>query len=210
MIIKGYLFTYLYIFLIIGLSTLFYKKGSGTLTRKIIHIGVSFCYVIFINYFKNSIHILIPPFTFIILNYISYKKDLFKAMEGKKSLGTVYYSISVFIMCLITYFNESFYPYFGIGLFIMAFGDGFAEIIGHLSNKRIYKNKTLLGSLTLFIISIIVLIIFNNIFSLNYGIITILIIALVSALIECISNKGLDNLTLPLVSSLISYLLGVI
>ena len=122
MIIKGYIFTYLYIFLLIGLTSLI--KNKGELSRKIIHIGVTFYYVIAYKYFGNTIHIIVPPITFIIINYISYKKTLFKSMEREKSPGTIYYAISVFILALITYFKSEFYPYFGIGLFIMGLGDG--------------------------------------------------------------------------------------
>ena len=211
MIVKGYIYTYLYIFLILGIASLLYKKGNGTYTRKIIHIGVSFSYVIFYKYFGNSIHIIIPPITFIILNYISYKKGTFKTMEEINSPGTVYYAISSFILALITYLYPAFYPYFGIGLFVMAFGDGFAPIIGkNIKGIKIYKDKTLAGSITVMIISLIVILIFNQLFSLNYNIWKIGLISIVSVFLEIIGKKGLDNLSLPLGVALVSFLLGVI
>ena len=86
MIVKGYIYTYLYIFLVLGVASLLYKKGNGGITRKIIHIGVSFYYVFFYKYFGTSIHIIIVPITFIILNYISYKKNILKSMEEDNSL----------------------------------------------------------------------------------------------------------------------------
>lgn len=210
MIIKGYIYTYLYIFLVLGIASLVYKKGNGGITRKIIHIGVAFFYVFFYKYFKTSIHIIIIPLTFIILNYISYKKNILKSMEEENSPGTVYYAVSSFIMAIITYLYPDFYPYFGIGLFVMAFGDGFAPLIGKsIKSKKIYGDKTLAGTITVFLISIIVVIVFDKIFGINYKIYEIIIIGIWSGLLEILGKKGIDNLSLPLGIALISWWFGV-
>lgn len=211
MIIKGYILTYLYIFFIIGLSSLIYKDGKGSITRKIVHIGVSFYFVIAYIFFKNTIHIIVPPLTFILLNYISYKKEIVKSVEEDNSPGTIYYAISVFILALITYFKPEFYPYFGIGIFVMGLGDGLAPIMSNLIKSRtIYKYKTLTGSLTVFVVSLIIGIVFNYIFDLNFQIYKIILIGIISVLLELVGRRGLDNLTLPLGVALISSLLGVI
>ena len=51
MIIKGYILTYLYILLLLVIAKLLYIRHDGTLTRKFIHIGVSFCYVIKVTFY---------------------------------------------------------------------------------------------------------------------------------------------------------------
>lgn len=214
MIIKGYILTYLYLGLLLFITYILnkYFKVNEIITRKLVHINVSFCYVIFYYFFGNSFHIIIPPLTFILLNYISYKKNIFKGMENnKETLGTVFYPISVLIMAIITYAVPQFYPYFGIGLFCMAFGDGLAPLIaGYLKSMKIYNNKTLVGTLTVFIISIIVVILFNQIFSLGVEAFSIILIGVVSSLLELIGINGYDNLYLPLGVSLFSFILGVI
>ncbi len=211
MIIKGYIYIYLYIFFIIGIATLLYKKGKGTYTRKIIHIGVSFSYLIFYKYFGASIHLIIVPITFVIINYLSYKKGIFKSMEEVSSFGTVYYALSCLILAITTYFYPEFYPYFGIGLFIMGIGDGLAPIIGqNIKSINIYKDKTLAGTLTVVIVALIVVIVFNNIFKINYEIWKIILISIMSGLLEIIGKKGLDNLSLPVGIAFISWALGVI
>jgi len=160
-------------------------------------------------YFKDSYHIIIPPLTFILINYISYKKNIFKGMEEKESLGTIYYPISIFIMALLTYINNEFYPYYAIALFCMALGDGIAPIIANkFKSKIIYNNKTIFGTLTVFIISIIITIIFNYYFELSFDILKILLIGLSAAILELIGIKGLDNLTLPLGLFIILILIG--
>ncbi|MDD4705911.1 MAG: hypothetical protein PHS24_01685 [Bacilli bacterium] len=201
MIIKGYILTYLYLFLIIYISKILNEKFKidKKYTRKFVHIFVSFVWIIMYCYFEDSYHIIIPPLTFILINYISYKKDIFKGMEEKGSLGTIYYPISIFIMALLTYLNNEYYPYYAIAIFCMALGDGIAPIIAsNFKSKVIYNNKTIFGTLTVFIISSIIIIIFSLCFDLNFNILKILLIGLCASILELIGTKGLDNLTLPL------------
>ena len=93
----------------------------------------------------------------------------------------------------------------------MALGDGFAPIIGKsIKSKKIYGDKTLAGTLTVIIISIIVLVVFDKIFGINYKIYEIIVISIWSGLLEVLGKKGLDNLSLPLGIALISWWFGVI
>ncbi len=201
MIIKGYILTYLYLFLVIYISYRLnqHYKISQTYTRKFVHIFVSFVWVIMFYYFKDSFHIMIPPLTFILINYVSYQKNIFKGMEEKESLGTIYYPISIFIMALLTYLHNDYYPYYGIALFCMALGDGIAPIIASkLKSKVLINNKTIFGTLAVMIISIIITIGFNSYFALDFSMIKILLIGTSAAILELIGIKGLDNLSLPL------------
>lgn len=211
MIIKGYILTYLYLILIIYLAKIFNEKFKidKIYTRKFVHIFVSFVWIIMFYYFKDSFHIIIPPLTFIVINYISYKKDIFKGMEEKDSLGTIYYPISLFIMALLTYLNNELYPYYAVALFCMALGDGIAPIIASkFKSKVIYNNKTIFGTLTVFVISVIITIIFNLYFELDFNILNILLIGLSASILELIGTKGLDNLTLPLGLFIILVIIG--
>lgn len=212
MIIKGYLFTYLYLIFILVFTYFLSGKLNirKKITRKVTHILVTFCVVIMFYYFKYSIHMIIPPITFIILNYISYKRNIFKGMEDGNSLGTVYYPISVFIMSLLTYLNNDLAPAYAIGLFSMGLGDGFAPLVaGYLKSRKIINNKTIIGSLTVLIISSLVALFFSYYFRLDYNLLKILIIGISASLIELIGIKGLDNLYLPLGIFLIVIILGV-
>ncbi len=212
MIVKGYLFTYLYLIFILIFTYFLSEKLNikKMITRKVTHILVTFCVVIMFYYFKYSIHMIIPPITFIILNYISYKRNIFKGMEDGNSLGTVYYPISVFIMSLLTYLNNDLAPAYAIGLFSMGLGDGFAPLVaGYLKSRKIINNKTIIGSLTVLIISSLVALFFSYYFRLDYNLLKILIIGISASLIELIGIKGLDNLYLPLGIFLIVIILGV-
>lgn len=214
MIVKGYLFTYLYLILLLLITDILHKKFnvSEMITRKIIHICVSFCWIFLYVYFKNTIHIIIPPITFIIVNYISYKKNLFKGMENDdNSIGTVLYPVSVLIMCIVTYFEPKFYLHFGIGLFIMAFGDGLAPLVAKkIKSKELINDKTISGSLTVFVVSILVMLTFDLVFDISFKLYQYVIVAIISTLLELIGTKGLDNLYIPLGVSIVVYLMGVL
>ena len=211
MTVLCYLVTIGYVLLILGICGVLKNKGliQEEGSRKIVHILVSFAYVFMYKMIGTSIHMILIPCLFVILNYISYKKNLFKGMEldSRKSLGTVYYPLSMVIMSTITYFNHSFYPFYGIGLFTMAFADGFAPIIADKikSKKIIFDNRTISGSITVFIVSLIVLLIFKSVFAIPYNIISIIILAICSTLLEFFGGK-FDNLVLPIGMSLLCYM----
>src|SRR6056297_376715 len=137
----GIIVSFAFIFLIIGISTLLTNKRiiSGEGSRKFIHIGVANWWIIAMIFFDNPLWASIVPALFILINYISYKKQIFRAMErgkGKGDLGTVYYAISLFILAIIT-FSEGMNPYVGaMGILVMGYGDGFAAIIGEKFGKH--------------------------------------------------------------------------
>lgn len=207
----GIIVSFIFVFLIIGTSTILTNKKiiNGEGSRKFIHIGVSNWWIIAMIFFKNPIWASIVPSIFIIINYISYKKQIFKAMErgkNKNDLGTVYYAISLLIISILS-FSGIIEKYSGaIGIFIMGYGDGFAAIIGKKYSKKYFKilntEKSIEGSLTMFIISFIITIIFSSISAQNNIIITSLLIATISTIIEILSPFGIDNLTVPIIISI--------
>ncbi len=213
-ILLGYLFTYIYIFFILISADKLKRKYklSVEFSRKYVHVFVSFAWIIMIYFFHSSWHLMIPPITFVILNYISYKNNLFSAMEriNNKSLGTVYYPISMLILSIITVLNSDFTASFGIGLFIMAIGDGLAPYFGSIKQKyKFNNNKTILGIITVFVSALFISVIFSNIYNLPLNIFDVLIISISSSILEFVGLKGYDNLLLPLGSAIISYLLIV-
>ncbi len=204
-IILGYLFSYVYIFLILFITSLLSKKNCNKeISRKLVHIFVSLTWFIMIYYFEFTIHLVILPFTFFILNIISYNKNIFKGMERdvKDSYGTILYPLSMVIMSLVTYINNDFLISYGVSLFIMAFGDGLAAITGkYIKSNVIINNKTIIGALTVFVISIIILAMFN------YNLVNAVVIALVATVLELIGKKGYDNIILPVGIFIVSFLL---
>lgn len=210
-IIIGYILTYTYIIGVLLLITLLQKKSKikTNTTRKLIHILVGLSWFIMTYYFKNTIHLIIPPLSFILINYISYKKNLISSMENNHSKGTIYYALSFFALSLITYFNNDFLPFYGLGVLTMTIGDGLAPIIGSKFPKhKIGKTKnTYAGSLTVLLSGLLLAIIFNQIYILSYNILDYIIIGIFSVILELFDYHGTDNLTLPIGVAIISYLL---
>ena len=87
----------------------------------------------------------------------------------------------------------------------MGYGDGFAALIGKSVKSKSYKvgdsSKTLAGSATMLIISFIIFAIFF--YGINLWWIKALIASILITIIEAISIKGLDNITVPIISTLI-------
>lgn len=210
--ITGIIVSYIFVFAVIISAKLVEKKGKEA-SRKYIHITLSFWWIIVIALFDNIWFAIIPPITFVILNYISIKKDLIKVMERdeekKDGYGTVYYALSLLILIIVTFIINK--PELGlVGVFTMGFGDGFAAIIGKKIKSKQYKigntTKTIAGSLTMFIITLIITAIFMAFYGVNMWLIKAIFIAIIMTIIEAISIKGTDNITVPLISFLLTYL----
>lgn len=210
--ITGIIVSYIFVFVVIISAKLVEKKGKEA-SRKYIHITLSFWWVIALVFFNNIWFAIIPPITFVILNYISVKKDLIKVMEReeekKDGYGTVYYALSLLILVIVTFIINK--TELGlVGVFTMGFGDGFAAIIGKRVNSKQYKigntTKTIAGSLTMFIITLIITAIFMAFYGVNMWLIKSVLIAIIMTIVEAISIKGTDNLTVPLISCLLTYL----
>jgi phytol kinase len=195
------LFAYLFVFIILGIAITLdkYHIVDDEGSRKFIHISVSNWWILAMFLFDQDTFYLaiIPPFTFIILNYLSYRFNLVKPMERKvkteNDLGTVYYAISLFIIAFFAFYFDI-TRIGALAILAMGYGDGFSAIIGKaMKSKVIYHKKTLAGLLTVFGFTFIIgLILFPNRWY------DIIIIALVASGLELFTKKGLDNLTVPL------------
>ena len=206
-ILLGYILTFGWVFLMLGL-TLVLKKATHAddeISRKIIHVSVAFAWIPMYLCFGTSWHLIVPPACFIVLNYISYKKDLFTAMErsdkSKQSPGTVYYAVSMSFMALVSVCHAPCMPCYAAGLFCMALGDGFAPIFGSIKkgNRKLFKtSRTLYGSLSVFVICFLVILTLSRIFDLDLAVWKLLLVALEATVMELCGVSGLDNLTLPI------------
>lgn len=206
----GILVSYVYIALVIVGGKIFAKKGKEA-SRKFIHIMLGNWWLIAMYYFTNVWFAAFVPATFVIINYLSYKKDLIKVMEREKKdgLGTVYYALSLLILTIVSF---GIYKKPSLGLapcLVMAYGDGLAAIIGKKIKSKTYKigdtTKSIAGSFTMFTIALLVIgayLLFQHgpvIFWRNahWSLVTIMMAYCMTS-IEAVSIKGTDNITVPL------------
>lgn len=198
----------LYLFSIFLISIVFkkYNENSREIVRKIIHIGIGPLIPIaqFLKINQNSALI----FTGIVslMVFINYNYKLFPTIEDveRKSYGTLFYCLSLFILIYLFWDKD---PYALIsGFFIMTFGDGLAGLIGKNFNSKSWiffkQKKSLYGTITMFSTSLIVVCSIGysqqNSLNLNY-----FIIAFIATLLEQFSVLGIDNFIVPISSALL-------
>jgi len=197
----------LYIFSIFLISIIYKKftEDNKEALRKIIHIGMGPLIPIaqYLQIDQNSA----LTFTAIIsiLIFLNYSYKFFPSIEDvdRKSFGTLFYCISLFI--LIFFFWEK-DPYaLMAGFFIMTFGDGLAGLIGkNLKSKNwifFKQKKSLFGTATMFLTSLLVVCSLAYIQKYNFNI-NLLMIAFIATTLEQFSIIGIDNLLVPLASAI--------
>lgn len=211
--------SYVYIVLVIIGAKIFKKKGKEA-SRKFIHIMLGNWWFIAMYYFTNVWFAAFVPATFVIINYISYKKDLIKVMERdvQDGLGTVYYAISLLILVIVSF---GVYKEPSLGLIpnlVMAYGDGLAGLLGRMIKSKRYKlsdtKKSVAGSITMFVISTLLIGGYlsywhKEIFwSTPHWPLVAALIGFAITAIEAISEKGTDNITVPLGTLCMLLLIG--
>ncbi|MDZ7335362.1 MAG: hypothetical protein ONB13_03835 [candidate division KSB1 bacterium] len=214
--ILGLILSFAFVFLMIFLATLIQKlfKLSNEFSRKIIHIAVGNWVFIALYFFDDWYIALIGPVAFILINFLSYKFTIFKAMElEEKNPGTIYYPISLAICTLLTYSQHPLLilPY--VGIMAMTWGDGMAAVIGQQwPIRQLRPRKSLAGSISFFIFTLASCLIYLAIEAKHLSSTEVLLFSLFAALIgmiiELFSPKNLDNLTVPILLGLIGYLIG--
>ncbi len=206
-ILLGYVFTFGWVFLMLAVAALAKKlfRAGDELARKMVHVSVAFTWLSMYFCFGQSWHLLVPTALITVLNYISCRTGLLSMMERhdseKKSYGTFYYALSMFAMSVFSVVDYRCMIPYGMGLFCMALGDGFAPCFGTIKrgNRHFFGGKrSLYGCAAVFVICGAVLSIFNAAFGLGLEWWKLLIIAWGATVFELVGVKGTDNLTLPL------------
>lgn len=213
--IFGILISFAFIGLVMASAKLFEKSGKEA-SRKYIHIVLSNWWIIAMIFFDNVWFAAFLPALFVIINTISYKTNLISVMEredgdeNKESLGTVFYALSLLILSIVT-FGPLKNPLVGLcGIAVMGYGDGMAAIVGQSFKIGEYKignnKKTLSGSFAMLLITFIIISGFLAYTQVQDWFVKAIIISVIVALIEAISIKGTDNLTVPLITAGIIFL----
>jgi uncharacterized protein (TIGR00297 family) len=143
---------------------------------------------------------------------ITHMKNLMPMIssEGENSPGTVYYGVAMSVMAVLSCFAKDYVFAFGIAVFCTSIGDGFAAVTGSLvkrCNPKIYKNKTLFGTLAAAVLSFASAYAFTLIYSLPISVAECLYIGLFAAGLELVTGLGLDNIVLPFGVSMLSHFL---
>ena len=212
MILQGYCIAFGYALVCIALGFLARRLGlPKPYTRKMIHVTVGAEWVILYHFMGVSIHFLIVCLACFAFLFVSYRLGWFSSTmgsDGDNAPGTVYYALSMSLMAAVTLLDPVFLLPFGIAVACTSFGDGAAGIIGQAvrrGNPKIYRKKTLFGTLSIALICAVCAFGFSLYFSMDLSVWACLCIGLLSAGVELLSTKGLDNILVPLASAALSY-----
>lgn len=202
----------LYIALIMVASKFLDKKGKEV-SRKFVHIMLSNIWFLYLIFIDSLAWAWILPALFVVINSISYKFKIFKSIERENNdgFGTVYYAISILLISIFTYKVGN--PLLGLpGILVMGYGDGFAAIIGQKIKSKKYNigntTKSVAGSTTMFAISLVVCLIIFRILNVEYFVIKSIGVAVVATVLEAVSIKGLDNITVPVIVTMVTYFIS--
>lgn len=205
--------SFAYIIVLLKIASVLKKSGrmSGITSRKFIHVTVGLIVIVMPIMFSKRLVPLFIASTFIFINFITSPVSPFKRFqidstsEGH-SYGTTYYAIS--LTSLLWFYFDT--PWIlQVGFLPLVVGDASAGYFGSKYGSRpwrFFSDKSIEGSifayLSTFITLGVVLTIYKliDLFDFSYIFLLglILVISLITTVVEIISPKGLDNLSIPL------------
>lgn len=207
--VSGVLLVYIYVAILLIVTEKLLDKWPE-LSRKVLHImvgNVAFLLPIFNNSWVMAFVAAGPFifFTFLMSPYTPIKSIKGRTSAAGHSMGLVYYAITWTILAYLFFDNM---VIIAIGILAMSYGDGFASIIGIRFGKKKYNvfgdEKSYVGSFAMFIftfITIIVALLYYGIALSSNVVFVLLGIAVVAAVVEGLTPKGLDNLSVPFVAA---------
>lgn len=209
--ITGVIGVYLYVAILLIVSEKISKKYP-LLGRKFLHIMVGNIFFLLPLFETRWVMSLIAaaPFIFLTLLVSPYSplKRVSETTASGHSLGLVYYSISWTILAYIFFDTPEI---IAIGIVAMSYGDGFASLLGTFYGRHTYTlfgdTKSLEGSLSMFLIICALGALCLLYYQVPISIPILLIVAASATIIEGITPKGLDNLTVSFLASGTYYIL---
>jgi len=205
----GVAIVYIYVaIMLIVTEKILHKYPS--ISRKVLHIMVGNVAFLLPIFQTREVMAFLAAGPFIIFTFLMSPHTPIKSIRGKTSaaghsMGLVYYSITWTVLAYVFFDNM---VVIAIGILAMSYGDGFASIIGTKFGKRKFNifgdEKSYIGSFSMFVftlITMIVAVLFYEISLTFQHFMFLSLIALVGAIIEGITPRGFDNLSVPFVIS---------
>ena len=174
-------------------------------SRKIVHVS-SLLTVCTWPFFLENYGIYIICILFILINMYTKKAGMFKAVHTVKRATIGAEILPVGIMISTFFFLPENKTSFIYGILIVCFSDLMAELVGKKLSFYEYKifgqKKSLGGSIAFFISTLIITIGMLVFLEIDIIISRVILMSVMLCLVEAVHTFGLDNFTLPVVSSL--------
>jgi len=209
--VTGVALVYIYVAILLIITEKFLNKWPS-ISRKVLHIMVGNIAFLLPLFETDWIMAFIAAAPFIPLTFLMSPHTPIKSLRGKTSsaghgMGLVYYVITWTILAYVFFDNM---VVIAVAIFAMSYGDGFASVVGIKFGKKKFNvcgdEKSYIGSIAMFaftFIMTIVALLYYNIQITYWAISILLLIAFIASIVEAITPKGLDNLTVPFACVLI-------
>jgi phytol kinase len=186
-----------------------YHNVKADNTRKMAHAAAAVSSLLFLLAFDSFWYVFVLGIIFFLIFWFGRKYNILKSMEpvGRKTSGTYLLPMSVFLIFLISKQLDN--PiYFALPVLIVGISDPLAGFFGINYRHRtrgidifgLKFEKTVLGSAVFFVsafaVSLPVLYYFGFTGSLLFQL--TVYVTLLSTTVEMVSEKGIDNITVPL------------
>ena len=196
-------------------------KSRPEFSRKFLHIMVGnmiFAMPFFSSPWVMIIGLTLPASigTFLLTEYSPIKIEN-SMTESGHALGLFFYS-AIWTILLVVFGNYIWIV--ALAIVPLVYGDGFAALIGIKFGKVKFSvfgsTKSLEGSLSMFVVtavmSVFVWMVYTSIgYNMpEFNIVNIMLISAVATICEAFSYGGIDNLTVPAVTSILYYLVAVL
>jgi len=207
--ITGVIAVYVYVAILLLLSEKV-LKSRPLISRKFLHIMVGNIFFILPLFEHAWVMSFVAAAPFILLTFLvspySPLKIVSETSAAGHGMGLVYYAISWTVLAYV-FFNRP--EIIAVGIVAMSYGDGFASLIGTKFGKRKYNilgdEKSIEGSIGMFIITILVSLVALYYYGVGINVFVVVAISFVATLVEAITPKGLDNLTVSFSAALLYY-----
>ncbi len=219
-ILLAALFLILYLFLLTSMELLYKRLGwKGEITRKMAHSIACLTVISFPFLFDHHLYVLVLAGIFFLLLFFSRWTTRLDSINDitRRSMGSFLLPAAIYISFLITWLTGQPLLYVS-AMAVLAISDPLAGLVGSqlkLPNRQIVLfghtlDKTWMGS-SAFFVSCFLICLLSILLFWKGGQMHPLIIALLTALavtmVEMLSTRGTDNLSVPLSVLLMLYLL---
>jgi phytol kinase len=181
------------------------QQTHSEFSRKFIHITVG-SFVAFWPFFLSWRQIELLSLAFVVVVLLSQSLGLFKAIHRvqRSTWGELCFAAAVGLVALLTHDKWIYVA----ALLQMSLADGLAAVIGQRYGRGNHyrvlgHTKSLVGTLTFFVVSLIILVAINHHLAAPLAAMTLVGISILASVVENIGIRGLDNLLVPLLVTLI-------
>lgn len=198
---------FLYVTFLVFLGFIFNKfcHWKSEWVRKFIHIFTSLIIIPCVEYVSSPIYRVAVPFLFIFINLFAVFSDMISDLgmkDKERNIGLVLYPVAVFAVVSLEAAGMIGKESAISGILMMGLGDGLAALVGVRWGRHIFYvynkgKRSLEGCITMAVVSSVIALIATDV-----SVVPALLIGIIASFIEAFSPPSFDNISVPVLTSL--------